>query len=222
MGQGHIAAGIAHGIQPVREIAVKNVLRGEAHGIQAQTPQPRSASGGDQHLVHVHIPHRGFQAHGPAVNLPQAGVLRIVPTACGHRGVEHHVHAVGFHPVQDAVPRERFVAGQQIGTTYQQCDSRPETGQPRGGLAGNYPATHDRHPFGNLDHPGRIRGGPHVRTLELRRHLGFAAGRKDHGVPRGDGARRVVVVVDPDGTLPDQASVAADHVDPGRFRPVDL
>ncbi len=96
----------------------------------------------------------------------------------------------------------------------------PRTGQPCGGLAGNYPAAHDCHPFRHLDHSGGVGGGPGLHTLELVRHLGFATGRDDHGVPRGDGERSGVV--DPNRAFADKASVTADHLDPCRFRPLDL
>lgn len=61
-----------------------------------------------------------------------------------------------------------------------------------------------------------------MRSVELGGDARLAAGREDHGVPRGEGARGVVVGLDAHRALAHEAGVAAHHADARGLGPLDL
>ena len=111
----------------------------------------------------------------------EPGVTGLGPLGGSHPGIRHDGDTAGSESLLNESGGEGLRSRQEAGTTHQHGDIAAQGGHPRGGLAGDDPATDNDEMLRDLLHAGGVTRVPGLKALERSRHDRLRASGKNDG-----------------------------------------
>ena len=162
VGQGRLAAGVTHRVQPLRQPSLEHVVGGEPDRVEADIAQARTSPGRDEHLVRLDLAVVGDDRDRASVDTADTGVPCVRPAAAGGRRREAHGDSLRLKCLCDNSAGEGLLTGEEGLAPHEHRDLAAERGHPRRCLDRHDPATHDDEPPRDLGDRGRVTGPPRV------------------------------------------------------------
>ena len=151
----------------------------------------------------------------------EPGVTGLGPLGGSHPGIRHDGDTAGSESLLNESGGEGLRSRQEAGTTHQHGDIAAQGGHPRGGLAGDDPATDDDEMLRDLLHAGGVTRVPGLKALERSRHDGLrASGENDSAAGAKDPLPLSGSHSDAPFTV--EASPSANDVEAGALGPTHL